>query len=85
MNETQLHDVAKGCNRYPCISMTYKVSNEDQLTAGGSARVAVKLERDVVNLLALKLLLQLIGVDVQRHAVPRCTTHTAAHTHIYYL
>jgi len=48
LNETQLHDVAKGCNRYPCISMSYKVSNENDLTTGGSARVAVKLERDVV-------------------------------------
>jgi pre-mRNA-splicing helicase BRR2 len=29
--------------------MTYKITNEDQLTAGGSARVQVKLERDAVD------------------------------------
>jgi pre-mRNA-splicing helicase BRR2 len=48
MSDAQKADVARGCNRYPCISMSYKVSNEDQLTVGGTARVQVKLERDAV-------------------------------------
>jgi len=49
LTEQQQNDVARACNRYPCITCTYKVSNEDQLHAGGVARVTVKLERDVVD------------------------------------
>merc|ERR1711964_181270 len=49
LTEQQQNDVARACNRYPCITLAYKVSNEDQLHAGGVARVNVKLERDVVD------------------------------------
>merc|ERR1712078_744504 len=53
MSDAQKADVARGCNRYPCITMTYKITNEDQLTVGGSARVQVKLGRGA-QLLAIK-------------------------------
>lgn len=49
MSDAQMADIAKACNRYPCISMSYKVANEDSLSVGGVARLQVKLERDVVD------------------------------------
>merc|ERR1711964_152231 len=49
LSEAQQQDVARACNRYPCISMSYKVTNEDALHAGASAKVQVKLERDKVD------------------------------------
>lgn len=49
LTDSQKADIARACNRYPCLSMSWKVSNEDDLKAGGTARVQVKLERDVVD------------------------------------
>merc|ERR1719271_1086363 len=46
LSQSQLAEVAKACNRFPCISLEYKVQNPDDLKAGGSARVVVKLARD---------------------------------------
>merc|ERR1712070_943105 len=46
LSQSQLMDVARGCNRFPCISLEYKLQNPDDLKAGGSARVVVKLARD---------------------------------------
>ena len=41
-------DVARACNRFPAISLEYKVQNLDQLTAGGSAKIVVKLTREAM-------------------------------------
>ena len=46
MSDAQKADIARACNRYPCISMSWKVTNEDDLKAGGTARVAVRQHRD---------------------------------------
>lgn len=48
LSQSQLMDVAKACNRFPCISLEYKVQNPDGLTTGGSARIAVRLGRDAM-------------------------------------
>merc|ERR1719326_1389076 len=46
LSQSQLMDVARACNRFPCISLEYKVQNSDALSSGGSARIVVKLGRD---------------------------------------
>jgi len=48
MSQSQLMDVARGCNRFPCISLEYKVQNADALNPGASARIVVKLGRDAM-------------------------------------
>merc|ERR1719160_1884397 len=49
LSQGQLMDVAKACNRFPCISLEYKVQDADNLKTGGNARVTVKLERDAMD------------------------------------
>ncbi|XP_028133686.1 putative U5 small nuclear ribonucleoprotein 200 kDa helicase [Diabrotica virgifera virgifera] len=46
MTETQTADVAKFCNRYPNIELTYEVIDKDQIHSGSSVHVAVQLERE---------------------------------------
>eukprot|EP00429_Kryptoperidinium_foliaceum_P049989 CAMPEP_0176116146 /NCGR_PEP_ID=MMETSP0120_2-20121206/58331_1 /TAXON_ID=160619 /ORGANISM="Kryptoperidinium foliaceum, Strain CCMP 1326" /LENGTH=2173 /DNA_ID=CAMNT_0017450395 /DNA_START=42 /DNA_END=6563 /DNA_ORIENTATION=+ len=46
LTQSQLVDVARACNRFPCVSLDYKVTNADALNTGGSARIAVRLARD---------------------------------------
>ncbi|XP_072387732.1 U5 small nuclear ribonucleoprotein 200 kDa helicase [Diabrotica undecimpunctata] len=46
MTETQMADVAKFCNRYPNIELTYEVIDKDQIHSGSSVHVAVQLERE---------------------------------------
>merc|ERR1719420_742247 len=48
LSQSQLMDVARACNRFPCISLEYKVQDKDSLSAGGSARIVVKLSRDAM-------------------------------------
>merc|ERR1711953_1372133 len=48
LSQSQLMDVARACNRFPCISLEYKVQNADSLSAGGSARIVVRLGRDAM-------------------------------------
>jgi len=48
LSQSQLMDVARACNRFPCISLEYKVQNADALSAGGSARIVVRLGRDAM-------------------------------------
>jgi len=48
LSQSQLMDVARACNRYPCISLEYKVQNMDALNTGGSARIVVRLGRDAM-------------------------------------
>merc|ERR1719316_2494729 len=48
LSQAALMDVAKACNRFPCISLEYKVQNAEDLKTGGNARVVVKLERDAM-------------------------------------
>ncbi|CAH1101603.1 unnamed protein product [Psylliodes chrysocephalus] len=46
MKETQMADVAKFCNRYPNIELSYEVIDKDQIHSGSSVHVAVQLERE---------------------------------------
>lgn len=48
LSQAQLMDVARACNRFPCISLEYKVHNPDDLKAGASARIVVRLARDTM-------------------------------------
>merc|ERR1719263_2080687 len=48
LSQSQMMDVARGCNRFPCISLEYKVQNAEALNVGGSARIVVKLGRDAM-------------------------------------
>jgi pre-mRNA-splicing helicase BRR2 len=44
--QNALMDVARACNRFPAISLEYKIQNQDALNTGGSARIVVRLGRD---------------------------------------
>ncbi|CAG9864245.1 unnamed protein product [Phyllotreta striolata] len=46
MTEAQMADVAKFCNRYPNIELSYEVVDRDQIHSGSSVHVAVQLERE---------------------------------------
>lgn len=48
LSQSQLTDVARACNRFPAISLEYKVQNSEALTAGGSAKIQVKLMREAM-------------------------------------
>ena len=48
LSQSQLTDVARACNRFPAIALEYKVQNEQALSAGGSAKIAVKLTREAM-------------------------------------
>eukprot|EP00812_Abedinium_dasypus_P014016 NODE_752_length_1376_cov_233.032551.p2 GENE.NODE_752_length_1376_cov_233.032551~~NODE_752_length_1376_cov_233.032551.p2 ORF type:complete len:194 (+),score=73.79 NODE_752_length_1376_cov_233.032551:522-1103(+) len=49
LSQSQLIDVTRACNRFPIssINLEFKVQNADDLRAGGSARIVVKLARDM--------------------------------------
>ena len=46
LNENEMADVARFCNRYPNIELDYTVVNKDKLYSGGKVNVEVKLERE---------------------------------------
>ncbi|KRT82021.1 helicase, partial [Oryctes borbonicus] len=46
LSDSQMADVARFCNRYPNIEMTYEVLDKDQIHSGSSVQVAVQLERE---------------------------------------
>nr|XP_022917935.1 putative U5 small nuclear ribonucleoprotein 200 kDa helicase isoform X2 [Onthophagus taurus] len=46
LSDTQMADVARFCNRYPNIEMTYEVLDKDKIHSGSSVQVAVQLERE---------------------------------------
>jgi pre-mRNA-splicing helicase BRR2 len=43
---SQMADVARFCNRYPNIELTYSIANEDSISCGQSVLIEVKLERE---------------------------------------
>ena len=47
MNETQLGEVARFCNRFPNIEVSYEVVDEGDLHAGSPVVGHVQLERDL--------------------------------------
>jgi pre-mRNA-splicing helicase BRR2 len=48
LSQSQLMDVARACNRFPAISLEYKVQNAEALAVGSAARINVKLTRDAL-------------------------------------
>lgn len=46
LTPNQMQDVAKFCNRYPNIDLTFDVVNKDDIHSGGSVVVNVKLARE---------------------------------------
>jgi len=49
LSQSQLMDVARACNRFPCIALDYKVQNQEDLRVGTSARILVRLGRDAMD------------------------------------
>ncbi|GLV40316.1 Brr2 U5 snRNP complex subunit [Carabus blaptoides fortunei] len=46
LTDAQMADVARFCNRYPNIEMSYEVLDNDRIHPGSSVNVAVQLERE---------------------------------------
>ncbi|XP_043468910.1 putative U5 small nuclear ribonucleoprotein 200 kDa helicase [Leptopilina heterotoma] len=46
LNDSQMTDVAKFCNRYPNIDMSYDIHDKDRLRSGRTVNVTVQLERE---------------------------------------
>ncbi|GJV19494.1 DExH-box ATP-dependent RNA helicase DExH12-like protein [Tanacetum coccineum] len=47
MSDPQLIDIAKFCNRFPNIDLTYDVLNSDNIRAGDDMTLMVTIERDL--------------------------------------
>lgn len=47
MSDTQLLDIARFCNRFPNIDLTYEVVGSEEVTPGKEVTVQVMLERDM--------------------------------------
>lgn len=46
LNEGQMTDVARFCNRYPNIELSYEVQGKDRISSGSTVNVVVSLERE---------------------------------------
>ena len=46
VNEAQMQDIARFCNRYPNIDVNYEVESPDDITSGSTVTVNVTLKRD---------------------------------------
>ncbi|KAF2895864.1 hypothetical protein ILUMI_10312 [Ignelater luminosus] len=46
LSDSQMADVARFCNRYPNIELSYEVLDKDRIHSGSSVHVAVQLERE---------------------------------------
>ncbi|UYV81297.1 SNRNP200 [Cordylochernes scorpioides] len=46
LNDTQMADVARFCNRYPNIELTYEVIDKEAICSGSTVNVVVQLERE---------------------------------------
>jgi len=46
LSEAEMADVARFCNRYPNIELTYEVSDRDHVASGSAVNVTVTLERE---------------------------------------
>lgn len=46
LTDAQMMDVAKFCNRYPNIELTYEIEHSDHIRSGMIVNVVVNLERE---------------------------------------
>lgn len=46
LDETQMADVARFCNRYPNIEMNFEVADQDRVQSGKPVNIVVQLERE---------------------------------------
>lgn len=46
LSDSEMADVARFCNRYPNIELSYEVANKNRISAGSSVNVTVSLERE---------------------------------------
>lgn len=46
ITDAQMADVAKFCNRYPNIELTFEVLEKDKIRSGSTVHVIVQLERE---------------------------------------
>lgn len=46
LTEQQMADVARFCNRYPNIEMSFEIVDKDKINSGSSVNVVVQLERE---------------------------------------
>ncbi|XP_074640358.1 U5 small nuclear ribonucleoprotein 200 kDa helicase-like [Tubulanus polymorphus] len=46
LNDSQMADVARFCNRYPNIELTYEVMDKDSVHSGSTVNVMVQLDRE---------------------------------------
>lgn len=46
LNDDQMADVARFCNRYPNIEINFKVEDKDRIRPGSTVNVDVQLERE---------------------------------------
>lgn len=46
LSDAQMADVARFCNRYPNIELSYEVLNKDEILPGISVNIVVNLERE---------------------------------------
>lgn len=46
LTDAQMADVARFCNRYPNIELSYEIPNKDEIVPGTSVNVIVNLERE---------------------------------------
>lgn len=46
LSAPQVSDIARFCNRYPNIELTYEVESKDKIRSGSNVNVVVQLERE---------------------------------------
>ena len=46
LSDAQMRDVARFCNRYPNIDLSYEILKENEIHAGESVELKVRLERE---------------------------------------
>lgn len=46
LSDAEMADVARFCNRYPNIELSYDVLDKDKIHSGSSVHVSVQLERE---------------------------------------
>lgn len=46
LNDAQMAEVARFCNRYPNIELRFEIESKDRISSGSTVHVVVNLERE---------------------------------------